>query len=62
MNTRAQTFSEGDTSRDAALHAAFRHSVEIAQPSFSVKDGARDGTIRTSSRMNWILVNIPMDG
>ena len=49
MNTRAQTFSDGDTSRDTALHAAFPHSAEHAEPHFTRKDDARDGTALTAS-------------
>ena len=49
MNTRAQTFSDGNTSRDTALHAAFPHSVEHAEPDFIWKDDARDGTALTVS-------------
>ena len=43
MNTRVQTFSDGDASRAATLHAAFPPSGERAQPNFPRKDEARDG-------------------
>ena len=60
LNSRSQTFSDGDTSRAAALLAAFRRTVEIAQPFFTREDVRRDRSIQTLSRVVRALVVHPM--
>ena len=60
LNSRNQTFSDGDASRAAALLAVFRRSVEIAE-SFAIrKDVRRDDSIHTSSRIDRVFVNLPI--
>ena len=60
LNARNQTFSAGDASRAAAFLAAFSRSVEIGRPSFTRKDGRRDGSIHTLSWIDRTLTKIPM--
>ena len=60
FNSRNQTFSDGDTSRAAALLAAVARSFEIAQPFFTRKDVRREGSIHTLSRIDRVFVNLPM--
>ena len=60
LNSRTQTFSDGDASRAAALLAAFSRAVEIDQPSFTRKDMRRDGSVHTLSRIDRIFTNPPM--
>ena len=38
----------------------FPHALEIAQPNFTRKDAAADGTPRTLSRIDRAFINVPM--
>ena len=38
----------------------FLHALEISQPNFGRKDSAGDGTLRTLSRNDRAIINVPM--
>ena len=46
---RNQTFTECDAVKTALVRTFFPHALEIAQPNFTRKDTAADGTLRTLS-------------
>ena len=54
LNVRHQTFT------DCPFPSPFPHVLEIAQPNFLRKDTAADGTVRTLSRIDRALINLPM--
>ena len=60
LNSRTQTFNDGDASRAAALFAAFLRSVEIAHPFFIREDVRRDGPIHTFTRIDRVFLHLPM--
>ena len=42
------------------FHSFFPHVLETAQPNFTRKDTAADGTLRTLSRIDRAFINVPM--
>ena len=51
-SVRNQTFTEGDAGKTALFRTFFPHPLDIAQPTFTRKDTAADGTLRTLSRID----------
>ena len=60
FNVTNQTFTEGDAGKTALFRTFFPYALEIAQPNFTRKDAAADGTIRTLSRIDRAFINLPM--
>ena len=60
FNVRHQTFTDGDTEKTALFRSFFPHALEIAQPNFTRKDTAADGTLRTLSRIDRAIINPSM--
>ena len=54
-----QTYTEGEPGRIAMFRTIFTYALEIAQPSFTRKDTAADGTSRTLSRIDRALSLCP---
>ena len=55
-----QTFTDGDAGKTAMFHSFFPHFLEIAQRDYTFRDSTALGIIRTLSRIDHILINIPM--
>ena len=60
FNVITQTFSGGDPGRDAAFRSIFPHAPEIAQPGFTRKEAAPDGTKGILTRIDGAFINISM--
>ena len=60
FNVTSQTFTEGDAGRTAVFRALFPYALKIAQPDFTRKEAAVDGTPRVLSRIDRAFINIPM--
>ena len=58
FNVRNQTFTEGDTGKTALFRSFFPHALGIAQPNFTRKDTAADGTSRTLSRIDRAFIQV----
>ena len=62
LNVTNQTFTEGDTGKTALFRTFFPYAMERAQPNFTRKDAAADGTTRTLSRIDRAFINVPNGG
>ena len=51
FSVRNPTFAEGDVGKTALFRSFFPDVLEIAQPNFTEKETATDGTLRTLSRL-----------
>ena len=60
FNVWNQTFTEGDAGKTALFWSFVPHVLEIAEPHFTWKDSAADGTIRTLSRIDREFDNLPI--
>ena len=60
FSVRNQPFAEGDAEKTALFRTFFSHALEIAQPNFTRKDFAADGTPCTLSRIDRACINVPM--
>ena len=60
FNVVNQTFTDGDTGKTAAPHSNFPNILEIAQPDYTRRDSSASGIIRTLSRIDRTLINMPM--
>ena len=60
LNVTNQTFTDGDAGRTALFRTFFSYALETAQPNFTRRDAAADGTIRTLSRIDRAFINVPM--
>ena len=52
-----QTFTDGDTVKDALFHSLSPHVLEIAHPDYNRRDSSVTGIIRTLSRIDRIFIN-----
>ena len=60
LNVWNQTFTDGDPKKVAVFHSFFPHVLDVAQSEFTKKDATALGVIRTLSRIDRILINLPM--
>ena len=60
FNVWNQTFTDGDAEKAALFQSFFPHILEIAQPDFTRKEYAADGTKRTLSRIDRAFINLTM--
>ena len=60
FNVRNQTVTEGDAGKTTLFRSFFPHALETAQPNFTRKDTAADGTHRTLSRIDRAFINVPV--
>ena len=60
LNVRNQTFTEGDAGETTLFRSIFPNVLEVAQPNFTRKDAAADGTPRTLFRIDRAFINFPM--
>ena len=60
FNVWNQTFTDGDAENASVFRSFFPHVLDIAQPDFTRKVSAADGTIRTLSRIERAFINLPM--
>ena len=60
LNVWNQTFTDVDPGKTAVFHSFFPHVLEVAQSDYTRRDATAHGDIRTLSRMDHILVNLPM--
>ena len=49
---------KGDAVKTALFRSYFPHALEIAQPNFTRKDTAADGTLRILSRIDRAVINV----
>ena len=60
FNVWNQTFTDGDMEKAALFHSLFPHVLEIAQPHYIRTDSSIIGIIRTLSRIDSTIINMPM--
>ena len=60
FNVWNQTVTDGDTRKAALFHSLFPHVPEIAQLDCTWRDSSVIGIIRTLSRIDRIIINLPM--
>ena len=60
LNVRNQTFTAGDAGKTTLFRSIFPNVLEVAQPNFTRKDAAADGTLRTLFRIDRAFINLPM--
>ena len=55
-----QTFTDGDAGKTALFHSLLPHVHEIPQPDYTRRDSTSLGIMRTLTRIDRILINLPM--
>ena len=60
FNSSNQNFTDGDAVKAALFRSFVPHVLEIAQPDFTRKDSAADGTLHTLSRIDKAFINVPL--
>ena len=60
FNVWNQTFTDGDPRKTAMFHSFFPHVLEVGQPDYTRRDSSALGIIRTLSRIDRIVINLPM--
>ena len=60
FNVWNQSFTVGDPGKTAVFHSFFPHVLEVAQSDCTRRGSSALGVIRTLSRIDRILINLPM--
>ena len=60
FNVWNQTFTDGDPGKTAVFHSFFPHVLQIVHSDYTRKDFTALGDIRTLSKSDRILINLPM--
>ena len=59
FNVWNKTFTDGDAGKTAVFHSFFLHVLETAHTDYTGRDSTILGTIRTMSRIDRIIFNVP---